>query len=226
MMKRRWILTGIAALVALVAQAQKFGYVDTKYILSHMESYVAAQKEVNDLSSQWQKEIEAKYEAVEKLEKAYQAEKILLTQEMRTKREQEIADKRLEAKDMQKAKFGVEGELFKKREELVKPLQDEIYEAIKEVSSQLGLMVVFDKASHSNMLYTNPKHDISDKVLKKMGLTPGETMDEEEKEEKEEGEKEPGSRDGGSKQPSPPGKGQTPARTGERPPGGGVRDQQ
>ncbi|MBL7942163.1 MAG: OmpH family outer membrane protein [Flavobacteriales bacterium] len=221
-MKRSWILTGIIMLATIAANAQKFGYVDTKYILSHMESYVAAQKEVNDLSNQWQKEIEAKYEAVEKLEKAYQAEKILLTNEMRTKREQEIEEKRLEAKEMQKSKFGIEGELFKKREELIKPLQDEIYEAIKDVSSQLGLMVVFDKANHSNMLYTNPKHDISDKVLKKMGLTPGETLEEEEK---EEGEKEEGTRDAGSKGTTP-GKGQVPAKGGERPGGGGEREKQ
>ncbi|MDZ4823968.1 MAG: OmpH family outer membrane protein [Flavobacteriales bacterium] len=204
---------------ALASSAQKFGYVDSKYILGHMEEYQAAQQEINKLSSDWQKEIEAKYETVDKLEKGYQAEKILLTNEMRTKREEEIVAKRQEAKDMQKTKFGVDGDLFKKREELVKPLQDQIYEAIKDVSSQNGLMVVFDKANHSNMLYTNPKHDISDKVLKKMGLTPGETLEEEGEGEEKEGE---GEKDD-TRTPdkgTPPGKGSTPPKGGERPSGG------
>jgi hypothetical protein len=106
---------------------------------------------------------------------------------------------------MQKAKFGVDGELFKKREELVKPIQDRIFEAIKEVAEQMSLMVVFDKANHSNMLYTNPKHDISDKVLKKMGLKPGEVLEEEggsnEEVEKEPGDEPKAPKGGGGKTP-------------------------
>ena len=178
-MKKSLLILALLALFNVFATAQKFGYVDTKYILSHIPEYQSAQAEVNKLSSQWQKEIENKYATIEKLESAYQAEKILLTDEMRKKREEEIERKKQEAKEMQKAKFGVDGELFKKREELVKPIQDRIFEAIKEVAEQMSLMVVFDKANHSNMLYTNPKHDISDKVLKKMGLKPGEVLEEE-----------------------------------------------
>jgi outer membrane protein len=184
-MKKILLSLGILVAAAAGASAQKFGYVDSKYILSHMPSYQAAQQEINKLSDQWQKEIEEKYNTIDKLEKAYQAEKILLTEEMRKKREEEIAQKRVEAKDMQKKKFGVDGELFQKREELIKPIQDEIYQAIQEVSSQSALMVVFDRANHSNILYSNPKHDISDKVLKKMGLKPGEILEEEEPEEEE-----------------------------------------
>ncbi|MDZ4750748.1 MAG: OmpH family outer membrane protein [Flavobacteriales bacterium] len=185
--------------------AQKFAYVDSKYILSHVPEYSAAQQEINRLSAEWQKEVELKYTNIEKLEKAYQAEKILLTDEMRKKREEEISQKRDEAKTIQKQKFGVDGELFKKREELTKPIQDKIYEAIAEISSQSSLMVVFDKSNHSNMLYTNPKHDISEKVIKKMGFKPGETLEEEgtEEEEGDEGEKKPdgGAKDGGGKVP-------------------------
>jgi len=181
-------LTGFFVAITGILCAQKFAYVDSKYILSHVPEYQQAQAEINKLSTQWQKDIENKYETVAKLETSLQAEKILLTDEMKQKREQEIETKRQEAKDMQKAKFGIDGELFKKREELVKPIQDQIYEAIQEVASTSALMVVFDKANQSNMLYTNPKHDISDKVLKKMGLKPGETLDEEEGSE-EEGEK-------------------------------------
>jgi outer membrane protein len=199
---RRLLITLMLTGFCAALQAQKFGYVDTKYILSHIPEYQQAQAEINKLSSQWQKDIENKYETIAKLETALQAEKILLTEEMRKKREQEIEQKKQEAKDMQKAKFGVDGELFNKREELIKPIQDQIYEAIQEVASTSALMVVFDKANHSNMLYTNPKHDISDKVLKKMGLRPGETLEEEEGEEGE---------DGGEKD-NPDGGGQTPQK--------------
>lgn len=185
------IITIAAFTFSTSLMAQKFGYVDTEYILQHVPEFATAQQQINKLSSDWQEEIEEKYASVEKMEKAYQAEKILLTDEMRKKREADIEAKRQEAKDLQKSKFGVGGELFKTREELIKPIQDQIYEAIKDISSQNGLMVVFDKANHSNMLYTNPKHDISDKVIKKMGYTPGETLGGEEeggdKEEEEDG---------------------------------------
>ena len=203
-MKKPLLILALLALFSVCSTAQKFGYVDTKYILSHIPEYQSAQAEVNKLSSQWQKDIENKYATIEKLESAYQAEKILLTDEMRKKREEEIDRKKQEAKEMQKAKFGVDGELFKKREELVKPIQDRIFEAIKEVAEQMSLMVVFDKANHSNMLYTNPKHDISDKVLKKMGLKPGEVLEEEgsgEESEEKEGEEPKAPKGGGGKTP-------------------------
>jgi outer membrane protein len=208
-MKKALLTLGVLVSICTGAWAQKFAYVDTKYILSHMPEYQSAQAEINKLSTQWQKDIEKKYQTIETLEKAYQAEKILLTDEMRKKREEDIEQRRTEAKDMQKKKFGPDGELFKKREELIKPIQDKIYEAIQEIASQSALMVVFDKANHSNMLYTNPKHDISDKVLKKMGLKPGEVLEEEEggDGEKEEGSDKPA--DGGGK---PQSKDKTPAR--------------
>jgi len=175
----------LATFSSTTLNAQKFAFVDSKYILSHVPEYQQAQAEINKLSKQWQKEIETKYETIERLEKSYQAEKILLTDEMRKKREEEMEQKRIEAKELQKKKFGVDGELFKKREELIKPIQDRIYEALQEVATAGSYMVVFDKSNHSNMLYTNPKQDASDKVLKKMGLKPGEVLDEEEKSEGE-----------------------------------------
>lgn len=167
----------IVLLLSSRATAQKFGYVDSKYILNHVQAYQDAQAEIDKMSVDWQKEIESKYESVDKMEKAYQAEKILLTEEMKKNREAEIDQKKKDARELQKKRFGVDGDLFKKREELIKPIQDEIYAAIQEVASQGQLMVVFDKANNSNILYSNPKHDISDKVLKKMGLKPGDTND-------------------------------------------------
>jgi outer membrane protein len=213
----KFLITGLILFSALLSQAQKFAYVDSKYILSHIPEYQQAQAEVNKLSAQWQKDIENKYETIAKLETSLQAEKILLTDEMKQKREQEIEAKRQEAKDMQKAKFGINGELFKKREELVKPIQDQIYEAIQEVASTSALMVVFDKSSGSNMLYTNPKHDISDKVLKKMGLKPGETLDEEGGD-SEGGEKEEDGSKTDGKAPAAGGKNNAPSKGSDRSP--------
>ena len=176
-----------------------------------MPEYVAAQKQINDLSSEWQAQVEQKYTAIEQLEKSFQAEKILLTEEMKKKREADINERREEAKQYQKSKFGVDGDLFKKREELVAPIQEQIFQAIEDIASQSQYMVVFDKANHSNMLYTNPKHDISDKVLKKMGLKPGEVLDKGD-DDKEDSEEKPGEKPGTGtnkpgNRPSSPGKG-------------------
>ncbi len=175
------VLTAVL-LTAFSAHAQKFGYIDTDYILRHMPEYAEAQEELNRLSGRWQIEIEEKYEAIRLLEQAYQAEKILLTTDMRQRREEEIKNKRLEAQQLQRAKFGVEGELFQRREELIKPVQDALYEAIENLCSQRGYMVIFDKSNQSNMLYTNPKYDLSDDVVKKLGYKPGETIENEERE--------------------------------------------
>lgn len=196
---------------AHAAVAQKFAYVDSKFILSHMPEYVAAQKQINELSADWQAQVEQKYTAIEQLEKSFQAEKILLTEEMKKKREADINERIEDAKEFQKSKFGVDGELFKKREELVAPIQEQIFQAIEDIASQSQYMVVFDKANHSNMLYTNPKHDISDKVLKKMGLKPGEVLDKGD-EDKEDSEEKPGERPGTGTErpgnrPTSPGKG-------------------
>lgn len=200
-MKKYFLIATLLAFVG-VASAQKFGYVDSKYILAHVPEYASAQSTINKLSSQWQKEIETKYETIARLETALAAEKILLTDEMKRKREDDISARKQEAKDLQRQKFGVDGELFKKREELIKPIQDQIYEAIQEVASTSALMVVFDKANQSNMLYTNPKHDISDKVLRKMGLKPGDFQDDASgDDEKEEEPSKPGAKPGANTGP-------------------------
>ena len=123
-------------------------------------------------SAQWQQEIESKFEEVDRLYKAYVKEQILLTEDLKKKREDEIVRKEKEAKDLQKAKFGVDGELFVKRQELIKPIQDEIYTSIKEISSAGSYAVIFDKASSSNILFANPRYDKSDDVLRKMGVDP------------------------------------------------------
>ncbi|GAB4137283.1 MAG: OmpH family outer membrane protein [Bacteroidia bacterium] len=156
-----------------VAFAQKFCYVDTDYILNQSSAYQQAQDELNRLSMQWQKEIEAKYAEIDQLYKNFQQEQILMTEEMRVKREAEIVQKEKDAKEFQKSKFGVDGELFKKRQELIKPIQDQVYNAVKEMAEKSGYAIVFDKASDITMLYTNPKYDKSDDVLEILGWKKG-----------------------------------------------------
>ena len=173
----RLMLTLLMGVSALGVQAQKFAYIDSEYVLLHMPEYAEAQSELNSLAIAWQAEIEDKLEAADRLEVAYRAERVLLTAEMRVKREEEISKKRAEAKDMQKQKFGVDGELFVKRQELMEPVQQQIFESLKDIASGSGYMVIFDKSNQSNMLYTNPKYDISDRLIKKLGYVPGETIE-------------------------------------------------
>ena len=161
--------------------AQKFAYIDSDYVLLHMPDYAAAQLQLNAYAIEWQEEIEAKLNAADRLEVAYRAERVLLTKEMRHKREQEILTKREEAKEMKKQKFGVDGELFQKRQELIEPIQLQIFEELKGIAGGSGYMVIFDKSNQSNMLYTNPKYDISDRLIKKLGYVPGDIIEVEKK---------------------------------------------
>jgi outer membrane protein len=167
-----------AAVIALIAMtgfsyAQKFCFVDTDYILNQSPGYQQAQSQLNQLSIQWQKEVEAKYAQIDALYKNFQQEQLLLTDELRQKREAEIVQKEKEAKDFQKEKFGVDGELFKKRQELIKPIQDQVANAVKQMAERGGYAIVFDKASDITMLYTNPKYDKSDDVLEILGWKKG-----------------------------------------------------
>ena len=168
-------LFAIAAIMVLslgTANAQKYAYVDTQYILENIPEYKTAQQSLDNLSLTWQKEIEDKYAIIDKLYKAYQAEQVLLTDEMKKRRQDEIQQKEKDVKDLQKQRFGYEGDLFKKKQELVKPIQDKIYNAVKKMATDQSYAVIFDKSSDLIMLYTNPKYDKSDEVLLAMGYKP------------------------------------------------------
>jgi|TARA_B110000977_G_scaffold80283_1_gene107509 outer membrane protein len=166
------LLLGLIAVMSTQANAQRFAYVDSDYILSQMPSYKSAQNQIDEKSKKWQEEIDNKFEAIDKLYKQYQAEKVLLTKDMQTKRENEIIEKEREAKKLQNDKFGYEGELFKKREELIKPVQDKVYEAINKLAKNNGLDFIFDKSGDMLMLVSNPKYDRSDEVLEELGVVP------------------------------------------------------
>ncbi len=149
--------------------AQKFAFVDSDYILKNIPSYNAAQEELNKASEGWETEIAAEYEEIEKMYKTYQSERVLLTDEMKKKREEEIVTKERQVKELQAKYFGPDGDLSKKREELVKPIQDAVYKAVKELSAEGSYAVIFDTASGASILYSNPRYDLSDEVLKKLG---------------------------------------------------------
>lgn len=155
-----------------ITMAQKVAYVDLDYILNSIPEYKSAQEQLDLISIQWQKEIETRLTEVDRLYKAFQAEEILLTQDMKKKREDEIITKEKEAKELQKQHFGVDGDLFKKRQELVKPIQDKVYNAIKEMAEKQTIAILFNKSAELNILYANPKNDKSEDVLTILGVKP------------------------------------------------------
>ena len=158
-----------ATLFSLASFSAKYAYVDTKYILENIPEYIEAQKTLDDLSEKWEKEIEAKKANLQKKFQQYQAEELLLPDEMKKKKQQEIFQLEDELAKFQQDKFGVEGELFKKRKELIEPIQNKVYNAIKELASVGGYDFIFDKANQTNILYANPKLDKSKRILKNLG---------------------------------------------------------
>ncbi len=156
-------------IVPIITFGQKFAYVDTEYILSNIPSYKAAQDKLNSLSIEWQKEIEEEYTKIDEMYKDFQTEKVLLTNEMIKQREAEILAEEKLVKNLQRKYFGPNGELFKKREELIKPIQDEVYTVIQDIAQSGNYAIIFDTTTGSNVLFTDPKYDKSDEVLEKLG---------------------------------------------------------
>jgi len=168
-MRKLILITAVFLLAAATSFAQKFAYVDTEYILENIPSYKAAQEQLDQLSAQYQKELESMYAEVEQMYKDFQSESVLLSDEMKRKREDVIITKEKEYKELQRKYFGREGDLFKKRQGLVKPIQDDVFNAIQALSTEGSYAVIFDKANGITLIYTNPKFDLSDQVLAKLG---------------------------------------------------------
>ena len=168
-MKKLISLLAFTIIFLSTSFAQKFAYVDTEYILSRIPTYKAAQDQLDKIGSQYQAEIEEKYKELDKMFQDLQTEKVLLTEEMKRKREDEIIERERVVKELQMRYFGREGMLFKKREELVKPIQDQVFNAVKEMATEGGYAIIFDAAGSANMLYTNPRYDKSDEVIQKLG---------------------------------------------------------
>jgi outer membrane protein len=164
------------ALIALMSisfatQAQKYCIIDSRYILDNLNEYKTAQTRLDEISGQWQKEIDAKFAEVDRLYKAYQAEQVMLTPDMQQRRQNDIVQKEREAKELQRQRFGQEGDLFKKRQELVKPVQDKVYNAVQKLAASKGYDLIFDKSAGISVFYNDPKLDKSADILKELGVT-------------------------------------------------------
>ena len=168
-MKKLLLLLALSFTAITAIQAQKFAYVDTDYILNKIPEFKQAQDKLDAISADWQKEIENKYTEVDQMYRAYQQEQVLLTDEMKVKREEVIINKETQAKQLQQKYFGPEGDLYLKRQELIKPIQDKIYDAIQQLAANNKYQVIFDSSSDLIMLYKNNNLDKSDKVLDLMG---------------------------------------------------------
>ena len=151
--------------------AQKFALIDMEYILKNIPAYEMTNEQLSQVSKKWQNEVEALQQEAQNMYKNYQSELVFLSAEMKTKREEEIVKKEQEAQDLKRKYFGPEGELYKKRESLMKPIQDEIYNAVKEISEDKEYQMVIDRASAMSLIFASPKIDISNEVLLKMGYS-------------------------------------------------------
>ncbi len=151
------------------AWSQKFALVDMDYILKNIPAYERASEQLNQVSKKWQAEVDALTSEAQTLYKNYQSEAVFLSEEQKTKREEAIVAKEKEAAELKKKYFGPEGELFKKRESLMAPIQEEIYTAVKDICDQKGYSLVLDRASDAGIIFASPKIDISNEVLTKLG---------------------------------------------------------
>ena len=168
-MRKNLLLTTLLLFIGLAANAQKFALIDMEYILKNIPAYERANEQLNQISKRWQNEVEAVALQAQTLYKNYQSEAIFLSEEQKVKKEEEIVGKEKEAQELKRKYFGPEGELYKKRESLMAPIQDEIYTAVKEISDAKGYTVVVDRASAASIIYASPKIDISNEVLVKLG---------------------------------------------------------
>ena len=170
-MKKKLFMLCIMVAMATAAGAQKFVLIDMEYILKNIPAYERANEQLNQVSKKWQAEVEAMGVEAQTMYKNYQNEVVFLSQEQKQARQEEITKKEKEASDLKKKYFGPEGELFKKRESLITPIHDEIYNAVKDICDQRGYSLVLDRASDSGIIFASPKIDISNEVLSKLGYS-------------------------------------------------------
>lgn len=172
-MKKLFLTILLPVLAITAAFAQRFAYVDSEYILKHIPEYASSQKQLASISDQWQKETDARFQEIDRMYKAYQADQVLMTGDMKKRRENEIVDKEKAAKDFQRQKFGPDGELGQRSTALIKPIQDRVAKAVQAIAESENLDMIFDKNSEVIMLYANPRYDKSAAVITRLGLKPG-----------------------------------------------------
>jgi outer membrane protein len=167
------VLLGILMIfgIAFASSAQKYGFIDSEYILNKLPEYKDAKERLDKLADRWTKEIEERYEVIKIKKNNFLREEDLLPADEKKKREEEIATLESEAMEMQKTRFGVNGDYFQKRQELIKPIQDKIYEAMQTIASKRNYSFIFDKANQSNLIFADSKFDLSNEVLKELGVS-------------------------------------------------------
>jgi outer membrane protein len=171
---KKYILIALLLFTGVGAFAQKFAYVDSEYILKHMPEYKSAQNQLDVLSQQWQKAVDNNFSELDKMYKAYQADQVLLTDEMRKKRENDIIEKEKAAKDFQRQKFGPDGDLFQSRIKLLKPIQEKVSKVIADYAKGKLIDFIFDKGSEATMMiYASSSFDVSDDIITRLGYKPG-----------------------------------------------------
>lgn len=169
-MKKIFFLAGLFLLATTISIAQKYAVIDTRFILDRMPDYAKAQKQLDGIAADWQKDIDNRQAVLDKMYKDYDAEQVMLSDDLKKKREDQLFIKEKELRDLQRQRFGFEGDLFKKRQELVKPIQDKVYNAVQKLSSQRGYDFVLDKSEGITIIFADPKLDKSEDVLKELGV--------------------------------------------------------
>lgn len=169
-MKKNLLFACSLMLFGIIASAQKYAIIDTRYILDKMPDYTQAQKQLDGIAAGWQKDIDTKQAGLDKMYKDYEAEQVMLSDDLKKKREDQLFLKEKELRDLQRQRFGFEGDLFKKRQELIKPIQDKVYNAVQKISTQRGYDFVLDKSEGITIIFADPKLDKSEDVLKELGI--------------------------------------------------------
>ena len=169
-MKKIVLIATLFVAFAMTATAQKYAIIDTRYILDKLPDYKKAQVQLDVFAAEWQKDIDGKQAALDKMYKDYDAEQVMLSEDLKEKREDQLFLKEKELRDLQRQRFGFEGDLFKKRQELIKPIQDKVYNAVQKISSQRGYDFVLDKSEGITIIFADPKLDKSDDILRELGI--------------------------------------------------------
>ena len=167
-MRKLSFLILLSAVLGITASAQRYAVIDTRYILSKMPEYAEAQKKLDAFSIQWQQEIDLKQAALDQLYRNFESEKVMLSEDLLKKREDDLFNKEKELRDLQKKRFGFEGDLFKRRQELVKPIQDKVYSAVQKMATSRQYDLILDKSEGITIIFADPKLDKSDDILKEL----------------------------------------------------------
>jgi outer membrane protein len=169
-MKKIFFLLSFSCCIVAIAHAQRYAIIDTKYILDKLPDYKSAQKNMDDIASGWQKEIDIMQQVLDRMYKDFEAEQVMLSEELRKKREDQLLIKEKELRDLQRQRFGFEGDLFKRRQELIKPIQDKVYNAVQKLAVQRGYDFILDKSEGITVIFADPKLEKSEDVLRELGV--------------------------------------------------------